>query len=314
MKAFGPVPSRRLGNSLGINNIPYKVCTYSCVYCQIGKTEQFLCKRQRFYESNDLATEVAKKVSELKKRGTKIDYLSFVPDGEPTLDINLDKNIELLKPLGIKIAVITNGSLLDQKDVIEDLQKADLVSLKIDAVNRKTWLRINRPDKSLDLKKILDGMLEFSALFEGEIITETMLIKGINDNDEEIKGIAGFLALIKPSKAYISIPTRPTAIKRILPAGDQALNLCYQIFKEKLPCVEYLISSGEKDFGFTGNIEEDLLGITSVHPMREDAVREYLKKANADWDVITDLINKGSLTEIKYQGENFYLKKFSKKS
>ncbi|HUU40489.1 MAG TPA: radical SAM protein [Desulfatiglandales bacterium] len=313
MKAFGPVPSRRLGNSLGINNIPYKVCTYSCVYCQIGKTERFLCERQKFYEPNDLATEVAKKVSELKKRGTKIDYLSFVPDGEPTLDINLGKNIELLKPLGIKIAVITNGSLLDHKDVREDPQKADLVSLKIDAVNKKTWLRINRPDKSLDLKKIFDGMLKFSASFKGEIITETMLIKGINDNHEEIKGIAGFLALIKPAKSYISIPTRPTALKGILPADDQALNLCYQIFKENLPFVEYLISSGENDFGFTGNIEEDLLAITSVHPMREDAVREYLKKASADWKVITDLIDRGLLTEIKYQGKNFYLKKFSKK-
>ena len=230
------------------------------------------------------------------------------------LDINLGKNIELLKPLGIKTAVITNGSLLDHKDVIEELQKADLVSLKVDAVNIKTWLRINRPDKSLDLNKTRDGMLKFNALFKGEIITETMLIKGINDNDEEIKGIADFLASIKPAKSYISIPTRPTALKGVLPPNDQALNLCYQIFKEKLPRVEYLISSGEIDFGFTGNIEEDLLAIISVHPMREDAVREYLKKANADWDVITALVNKGSLTEIKYQGENFYLRRFSKKT
>jgi wyosine [tRNA(Phe)-imidazoG37] synthetase (radical SAM superfamily) len=88
MKAFGPVPSRRLGQSLGINNIPPKVCTYSCVYCQIGKTEQLSCERRVFFEPDDLAREVTEKVDELRKRGTRIDYLSFVPDGEPTLDIN----------------------------------------------------------------------------------------------------------------------------------------------------------------------------------------------------------------------------------
>jgi len=314
MRVFGPVPSRRLGSSLGINNIPPKVCTYSCIYCQIGKTITLQCERQAFYEPDDLAREIKEKVNELKKRDTKIDYLSFVPDGEPTLDINLGKIIELIRPLNIKIAVITNGSLINRKDVREDLQKANLVSLKSDAATRKTWLRTDRPYKSLDLNAILDGMLEFKAIFKGEIITETMLLKGMNDSYEEVRKIADFLKLLKPTKSYISIPIRPTAVKGILPASDEALNMAYQIFTQNVDNVEYIIGYEGNEFGFSGNVEEDLLGITSVHPMREEAVREYLKKAGVDWRVITDLIRRNSLIELTYQGKNFYMRKLPGKA
>jgi len=314
MRVFGPIPSRRLGSSLGINNIPPKVCTYSCIYCQIGKTITLQRERQAFYEPDDLAREVKEKVNEVKKRDIKIDYLSFVPDGEPTLDSNLGKIIERIRPLHIKIAVITNGSLINRKDVREDLQKADLVSLKLDAARRKTWLRTDRPHKSLDQKAILDGMLEFKAMFKGEIITETMLLKGMNDSYEEVRKIANFLKLLKPTKSYISIPTRPTAVKGILPASDEALNIAYQIFTQNVDNVEYIIGYEGNEFGFSGNVEEDLLGITSVHPMREEAVREYLKRAGADWRVISDLIKKGSLIELEYQGKNFYMRKLPGKA
>jgi wyosine [tRNA(Phe)-imidazoG37] synthetase (radical SAM superfamily) len=181
MKAFGPVPSRRLGQSMGVNNIPPKICTYSCIYCQIGKTKELSIERQAFYRPEDLAMEVNAKVAEVEKRGTGIDYLSFVPDGEPTLDINLGRHIEFLKPLGIKVAVLTNGSLINLKDVQDDLAQADLVSLKIDAATKHTWRRIDRPHKSLDLETIQEGMGEFAQRFQGKLITETMLLKGIND-------------------------------------------------------------------------------------------------------------------------------------
>ena len=310
MRAFGPIPSRRLGHSLGINNIiPPKACTYSCVYCQIGKTVKLCNERGAFYRIDDLAQEVKEKVNVLKKGKTRIDYLSFVPDGEPTLDTNLGRNIELIRPLDIKIAVITNGSLINLRDVRGDLKKADMVSIKIDAVSRENWTKINSPHNSLDLRAILDGMLEFAAVFKGEIITETMFIKGVNDSHKEIKKISEFLTLLKPIRSYISIPTRPTAEKGILPASDKVLNTAYQVFKEDLPYVECLIGYEGNEFGFSGNIEEDLISITSVHPMREEAVREYLKKAGADWDIITGLIKRGSLIELEYQGKNFYMRR-----
>jgi len=134
---YGPVPSRRLGRSLGINNIPPKICSYSCVYCQLGRTVNMQIKRQNFYQSIDLANSVRKRVEQLRKKSEFIDYLAFVPDGEPTLDINLGEELELLGPLGIKLAVITNASLIWRKDVQQDLQKADLVCLKVDAVSGK---------------------------------------------------------------------------------------------------------------------------------------------------------------------------------
>lgn len=313
MRAFGPVPSRRLGQSLGINNIPPKVCTYSCIYCQIGKTQRLNCERRVFFEPDDLAREVTEKVHELRKRGTTIDYLSFVPDGEPTLDINLGKHIERLKPLNMKIAVITNGSLITLEDVRADLQKADLVSLKVDAVSKEAWIKANRPHRSLDLNAILQGMLDFRTNFSGALLTETMLLKGNNDSVAEIRRIAHFLTSLCPEKSYIAVPTRPPAVKGLTPASDHVLNLAYQVFKETLPHVEYLIGAGGSEFGFSGNVEEDLLSITSVHPMREDAVRKYLKKAGGDWDLITRLLKKGSLVQIEYQGENFYLKRLPEK-
>ena len=309
MIAFGPVPSRRLGHSLGINNIPPKICTYSCIYCQLGITNDVRIKREAFYEPSKILQDVKYKVKNARERNESIDYLTFVPDGEPTLDINLGKEIELLKRMGIKVAVITNASLIWMKDIQNDLCRADWVSLKIDAVSKEIWREINRPHESLDINKILQGILEFSKIFDGELTTETMLIRNVNDGYEEIKKISHFIAKIRPEKSYISIPTRPPAEEWAKPADENAINMAYQIFKEKSINVEYLIGYEGNAFAFTGNAKEDLLSITSVHPMREDGIREYLKKADANWDIIEQLIEENRLVEIKYQGKKFYMRK-----
>lgn len=309
MIAFGPVPSRRLGHSLGINHIPPKICTYSCIYCQLGRTLNMQVKREAFYKPKDIVREVEKKVKGAKERGELIDYLAFVPDGEPTLDINLGKEIELLKRLGIKIAVITNASLIWNEDIQDDLRKADWISLKIDAMNQDIWRRINRPQRSLRFEKILQGISEFSQTFIGELTTETMLIQDINDKTEELEKIANFIATVNPHKSYITIPTRPPAEKWVNPATDHALNIAYQLFSEKSSNVEYLTGYEGNAFVFTGNVEEDLLSITAVHPMREKAVREFLTRAKADWSIIHKLVVQGQLIEIEYEGKRFYMRK-----
>jgi len=306
---YGPVPSRRLGHSLGINNIPPKICSYSCVYCQLGKTINMRARREHFYEPEEIASSVKDKIEQVRKKGEAIDYLSFVPDGEPTLDANLGKEIELLKSFGIKIAVITNASLIWREDVRQDLQKADWVSLKVDAVNREIWRQIDRPQKLLILEKILDGMLKFSDIFKGELVTESMLIQDINDNRQELEGIANFLTKLNPDKSYLAIPTRPPAVKAVTAASEKTINLAYQIFTERLSNVEYLTGYEGNTFAFTGNIKDDLLSITSVHPMREDGVTELLKKTNAGWDIIEELIKDGRLIETDYEGEKFYMRK-----
>ncbi len=307
--AFGPVPSRRLGHSLGINNIPPKICTYSCVYCQLGRTLEFQVKRQVFYQPEHILHNVENKVKEATLRGEPIDYLAFVPDGEPTLDLNLGTEIELLKSLGVRIAVITNSSLVWREDVRDDLSKADWVSLKIDALNNDIWRKINRRHKSLQLEKILEGVSEFAHTFRGELTTETMLIQGINDSPEELENISDFIARLEPVKAYIAIPTRPPAEKWVQPASERTINIAYQIFDQKSIDVEYLIGYEGNAFAFTGNVEEDLLSITSVHPMREDGVSEFLAKAKADWAMVEKLIGERKLVAVEYKGKRFYTRK-----
>lgn len=266
-------------------------------------------ERENFYKAEEVAQDAKQKVKEAKEKGEPIDYLTFVSDGEPTLDVNLGKEIELLKPLDIKIAIITNASLIWRDDVKKDLRKADWVSLKVDAVSEEIWHRVNRAHKSLKLKTILDGMLQFASNFKGEITTETMLIQGINDNYEEIEKIADFLAELKPDKAYLAIPTRPPAQRKIKAASEPSINMAYQIFSQKLTNVEYLIGYEGNAFASTGEVEDDLLSITSVHPMRQEAVMEFLKKADANWGVVERLVKENKLTETEYQGRKFYMRK-----
>ncbi len=309
MIAFGPVPSRRLGRSLGINNIPPKICTYSCIYCQLGRTIKMQVKRGVFYEPEEVLRDVQDKVERAKEVGESIDYLTFVPDGEPTLDVNLGREIELLRPLGIKIAVISNGSLIGREDVREDLLGADWVSLKMDSTRREIWRKIDRPHGSLQLTSILDGALEFAQVFKGELATETMLVEGVNEGDDHIREVASFLARLRPATAYLAIPTRPPAEEWVQPPGEEVINRAYQILSKSVDRAEYLIGYEGNAFAFTGDVEEDLLSITSVHPMREDAVSEFLARAGADWPVVRELIEQGRLVETEYGGRKFYVRK-----
>jgi len=310
MIAFGPIPSRRLGKSLGVNNIPAKTCSYSCVYCQLGRTVNKSVERQAFYAPKEIFRKVNRKVDEARSRNERINYLTFVPDGEPTLDINLGEEINLLRRMDIPVAVLTNASLIWHESVREDLLKADFVSLKVDAISEKLWKRIDRPAGSLEIDKILDGMVDFSEEFKGTIVTETMLIEGV-DYTDELKKIANFIAEIRPSKAYISVPTRPPAENWVKPVGESVINEAFQIFTEKLGFhrVEYLIGYEGNAFAFTGNIEEDLLSITSVHPMREEGVKELLRKAGSDWGIIVNLLSKGELIELQYENHRYYMRK-----
>ena len=288
---FGPVPSRRLGKSLGVNNIPFKHCSYSCVYCQIGRTDKLTVSRRKFFDPVAIFREVEKKI----EKAGKVDYISFVPDGEPTLDVNLGVEIDMLKNFG-KIAVITNASLLFREDVRCDLSKADLVSLKVDAVEENTWRRINRPHSSLDIEKILDGMLKFAEDYDGILLTETMLIEGYSTL-KSVEKVAEFLGILKPHKAYLAIPTRPPAEKVKGVSVDFILK-AKQIFDVYVES-DLLIEPESNEF--TINSKEDVLSIASVHPLRKDILEKYLKKLNLR---IEDLANE--LEEIEFNGIKYY--------
>ncbi len=313
MIAFGPVPSRRLGRSLGVNNIPPKKCTYSCIYCQVGNTGKIQLERRELYRPEIIAQEVEKKVKKTMELGESIDYLAFVPDGEPTLDIHLGDAIDLLRPFGVKIGVISNASLIWREDVRKDLMKADWVSLKVDAVDKKIWRRINRPHRDLQLPVIQEGMLQFAREYTGELVTETMLVKNVNDSITHLTDIADFLSQLSPAKAYLSIPTRPPAEKRVHPPGEGVLNAAYQILSSRLEDVECLFGYEGNAFSLTGNVEEDLLGIVAVHPMREEAVQEFLTKAGKDWSLIRNMINQDFLLETEYEGQKYFMRRLDGK-
>ncbi len=309
---FGPVPSRRLGQSLGVNNIPPKICSYSCVYCQIGKTKNFSIERKQFYKVEEIEEKVEKTIEELKKRGEKIDYITFVPDGEPTLDINLGIEIEKIKKFGIKIAVITNSSLIWRDDVREELMKADWVSCKVDAVSSNVWKKVNRPFRELNLDKIKEGIKTFSKKYKGEFVTETMLVKGINDGKDEIEKISNFLKEVKPDTCYISIPTRPPAEKWVEVPSSENINMAYQIFKNNNLNIEILTGIGGYNFGFTGKVENDILSTTSVHPMTEEQIKKLLEKSKEKWEVVDNLIKEGYLKEVEFDGRKYFLRNFTK--
>ena len=296
---------------MGINNIPPKVCTYSCVYCQLGRTGKMQAERRSFYDPAEVLRDVQDKVEDAIETGETIDYLSFVPDGEPTLDVNLRREIDLLRSLDIRVAVISNASLIWREDVRDELMKADWVSLKMDSVQEQTWRRVNRPHGTLSLDLILGGALEFASGFRGELTTETMLVEGLNDREDDLREIADFLASLRPATAYLAIPTRPPAEKWVRPPSEAVINRAYQVFSERVDRVEYLIGYEGNAFAFTGDVVEDMLSITAVHPMREDGVDDFLARAEADWGVVRQLVAQEQLVEVEYGGHRFYLRRLN---
>lgn len=308
--AFGPVPSRRLGRSLGINNIPPKVCTFACLYCQVGPTMDRALEPRVFYPPERIAEEVAARVEQVRARGESIDYLTFVPDGEPTLDLGLGEAIGLLRPLGISIAVISNGSLLWRPDVRDVLGRADWVSVKVDAATETTWRHVNRPHPDLEFTAVQDGIKRFARAFGGNLVSESMLIDGINDMPESIAAVGEFLRDAGLGTAYLAIPTRPTPYPAITAPDEETVNRAFQLLTEYVPHVEYLIGYEGDQFASSGDPRADLLAITAVHPMRRSAVRDLLARTRATWAVVDDLISEGHLTEIIYRGEQYYVRRW----
>ncbi len=309
MIAFGPIPSRRLGRSLGINHVSAKTCSYACVYCQVGRTTAKTLDRQAFYRPDEIVEAVREKITQVEATGDHVDYLSFVPDGEPTLDVNLGRTIELLRPLGHRIAVITNASLIWRDDVRKDLSLADWVSLKVDGVHEGVWRRVSRPHPGLALMQILDGMQAFAKDFKGMLVSETMLIRGVNDKPPHLEALADFLGVLGPGTAYLSIPTRPPAQRKVRAPDEADMHRAYRILSRRLERVELLIGYEGDAFAYTGDAEQDILSITAVHPMREKAVFRLLEKAGADRSLIDRMLREGNLLSVTYEGDTFYMRR-----
>jgi wyosine [tRNA(Phe)-imidazoG37] synthetase (radical SAM superfamily) len=310
MICYGPVPSRRLGKSLGINNIPSpKVCTYSCIYCQVGITNKYADAPQVFYEPEYIFSEVKKHLEKLSSTDQP-DYLTFVSNGEPTLDVNLGKTIQLLKTLGFPVAVITNASLLTRKEVRENLKHANFVSVKVDANDEEVWKTINHPCEGIYFDDYVEGLQKFSKKFKGILATETMLVEGVNDGTTILSKTANLISTIHPAKAYISIPIRPPAISTVNAPSETIINKAYQIFHWKVDQTELMLGFEGTGLVSTGNPIEDITNICAVHPIREDSMQELLGKYTGGSDILEILLHGNHIERVKYQLQTFYIRKF----
>ena len=309
MIAFGPIPSRRLGKSLGINNVPArKICSYSCIYCQVGAKQKFSIIREPFYEPWVIHKDVENLLNKISD-SDKPDYLTFVANGEPTLDVKLGKSIRMLKSFNIPIVVITNASLLSNAGVRDDLMLADWVSVKVDSAEEHIWRKINRPHPRLYFNLILDSIKKFAKDFQGTLVSETMLVDSVNDSSENLQLTSDFIFQVNPSIAYISVPTRPPALSSVKAANSEAVNRAYQIFLNRGLNAELILGFEGTDTGFTGNAEDDILNICSVHPLREDTIQELLSKDNSDFAVVEKLLREEKIQQLVYESKKYYLRK-----
>jgi wyosine [tRNA(Phe)-imidazoG37] synthetase (radical SAM superfamily) len=268
--------------------------------------------RQAFYDPATVVRQVRVKVREAKEAGNRVDFVTFVADGEPALDLNLGKEIIALKSLGLPVAVIRNGALIWRDDVRMDLENADWVSLKVDAVREAVWRDIDRPQGSLQLTSILDGMAAFAQTYRGTLVTETMLVEGVNDGADHLGELADVLAQLDPAWAYLAIPTRPPAEVWVRAPSEETVNQAYQTLCEKLKRVACLAGYEGNAFDSAGDVARDLLSITAVHPMRRDAVDAFLARAGKDWSVVRVLVDRGQLVEVPYEGQDFYIRKLNR--
>jgi len=248
----------------------------------------------------------------LRKISNKPDYLTFVADGEPTLDINLGKSIEKLKNFEIPIAVITNASLLNDPEVRTELSLADWVSVKVDANDESIWKKLNRPHKNLSFDKYLEGIFLFSSLFKGKLASETMLVQGLNDQIDLIRSTATLIKQVQPFVAYISVPTRPPAVSSVKKPSETTINAAYQIFKEAGLKTELLIGFEGVNTGYTGNAIDDIMDMCAVHPIREDTMDEILKKDQADPTILQLLLDDSYIKKVAYNGMIFYIRNLAK--
>lgn len=288
-----------------MNHLPHKYCSYSCVFCQIGPTPYTSTARLRFFDPTTIAAAVEKKLRECAQRGETIDVISFVPDGEPTLDANLGWEIREVKRLGVPVAVITNGASLWVDEVREDLAAADIVSIEIDSVDEATWRRVDRPAVALSLPIVLEGMRTFARGFTGALWTQTMLIHGRNDGSQQVDDVAAFVAELRPARACISVPTRPPADARVQPPDEATLLRAWTIFSARVPYVETLAQIANEGFAATSGSESDLIAALAVHPMPEAAVRQDLERIGVSATLVDRLVADKRLERIDYSRRVF---------
>lgn len=266
---FGPIPSRRLGNSLGVSPIPGKTCNYSCTYCQLGRTDRMTNQREWFYPVEEIMEELEAYLAD----SDRFDVISIVGEGEPTLYAGLGQLIRQIKARTDKpVAVITNGALLWDPQVREELAEADLVLPSLDGSNEAVWKAVDRPVGHLSFDQVAQGLEEFSHQFTGQIWVEIMIIAGKNDTDQDIEAFQKALTKIRHDRVYINTPVRPPAEGDVkCPSPERVGQIADALSAISID----MLSTG----GFFSEVEdhyEAVLSIIQRHPMNQFEVTSFL--------------------------------------
>jgi len=228
---YGPVPSRRLGRSLGVDLVPHKICTYDCIYCQIGRTTGKTLLRKEYIPTGEVLEEVK---NFLSKGGASIDHFSLSGSGEPTLNSQIGSVIKGMKGMSpIPVAVLTNGSLLYLEEVRDDLRQADIILPSLDAVSKEVFTRINRPHKGISVEKVIEGLVEFRKVYQGQIWLEILFCKGINDGENERRQMKRAVDRIQPDRIHINTVIRPPTERWAAPLNSEEMEEIQAFFGEK---------------------------------------------------------------------------------
>jgi wyosine [tRNA(Phe)-imidazoG37] synthetase (radical SAM superfamily) len=303
---YGPVPSRRLGRSLGVDLLPFKVCSYDCIYCQLGRTKQKTVLRKEYVPTSEVIEEIRRKIHE----NCEMDFISFAGSGEPTLHSGLKEIILSIKEMTkIPVAVLTNGSLLYLEEVSDALMNADVVIPSLDAGTRTGFLKVNRPCPSIDFEKMCEGIVEFSKNFTGKVWLEVMVVKGYNDRDEEIAKIASFANRMKVDKIQLNTVVRPPAERFAEPASEDELLRLKKYFQGEVEVIGTVKKALEAPSNVQQkDLEDRILALIRRRPVTLEDIGIGLSLRNAEVaKAVTNLLGKKMIRVQLKGGKSYYI-------
>jgi wyosine [tRNA(Phe)-imidazoG37] synthetase (radical SAM superfamily) len=302
---FGPVPSRRLGRSLGIDPIPLKTCNWNCVYCQLGRSVPMINERREYIPRNVIVAQLDRALA--AHAANDIDWITFVGSGEPTLHSGLGWLIRAAKSrTNRRVAVITNGALLYQPEVRRELSAADAVLPTLDAGTPELYHKINRPWPELLFERFVEGLTAFRRDYAGQLWIEVMLVKGLNDSGDALQTIAAVLQSIRPDQVHINLPIRPPAEPWVQPADETGVARALQVFGQVAQVVRP--ASGAIDLSGSENLRAAILSIITRHPLREADLQQTLGNWTASQieTALAELVAAGQAQIVTRYGTRFW--------
>ncbi|MCP4050753.1 MAG: radical SAM protein [bacterium] len=277
---FGPVLSRRLGRSLGIDLIPHKVCSLDCLYCECGKTTDLTSKRQVFVDSR----KVIKELDDFLKNNPELDYITFSGSGEPTLAQNINLIIEHIKKNypAYSIAVLTNSTLLSDHQVRKDIISADLIIPSLDTSTEESFREINRPEGAIKLNNIIDGLKQFAREYNGKIWLEVFIIPGINDSYEELLKLKDIITQIKPHKVQLNTLDRPGTEENITKASFEHLKSIAGFFEPVTTEITSDVTPEKVNIKSAGDIKSIIINTIKRRPCTVDDLQKICNKSRTE--------------------------------